>query len=198
MKWHVVLSGGVTMLAVLLTSFACGGKSDLSRSQAKKVIEKSEKLTPADCRLTLGERELQGGLQEGLWSSRHDSDFMRPECSSFRLTSRGKVYFRGDLLGSVGCSINVTPHVEFAKPLARRVVEVTGISDGPGMLGPAGTVKVVEFTWQWEWGELSDQLKSVVGGEWKEAKAEAALRLYDDGWRVEQVEIKMNPTRAPA
>lgn len=42
MKWHVVLSGGVTMLAVLLTSFACGGKSDLSRSQAKKVIEKSE------------------------------------------------------------------------------------------------------------------------------------------------------------
>jgi len=196
MKWNVVLCG-VTTLPVLLISFECGGKSDLSRNQAKKVIVKSEKFTPADCKLKLEEPELQGGVREGLWSKTANV-YNRPDCSYFALTSEGKVYFRGDNLGSVGCSINVVPYVEFAKPLARRVVEVTGITDGPGRLGPPGTVKVVEFTWKWEWGELSDQLKSVVGGEWKEAQAEALLRLYDDGWRVERVAIKMNPTRAPA
>jgi hypothetical protein len=75
-----------------------------------------------------------------------------------------------------------------APSIQRRVEEVTGISDAPS--GPPGTAKVVEFTWQWNWDAVSDEVKQIFRQMPPVAKGEAFVKLYDDGWRVEALRLE--------
>jgi hypothetical protein len=95
---------------------------------------------------------------------------------NYDVTPKGKTYFSFDM-GSL----------QIKEPMSRRVIEVTGIADGPGMLGPPGTIKDVQFTWKWNWDAVPKEVKQFLGPEPNPAKGEALLKLYDDGWRVEEL-----------
>jgi hypothetical protein len=198
MKWRDILAGTITV-AVLLTSFACGtkpdlsgsksdlsgSKSDLSRSEAKGVIEKSESFTPAHYpNISLKDEMVQAGLHQGLW--RKGGNNPTQQYWMLELTPKGKANFE-----AIDAYLNYTggsAGTLVLKPIPRRVVEVTGISDGPGMVGPPGTVKIVEFTWRWNLEGLPDEVKNAVGQDLKDRKGNALFKLYDDGWRLERIE----------
>jgi hypothetical protein len=69
------------------------------------------------------------------------------------------------------------------KPLKRSVTTVDGITDNP-----LDGSKLVMFTWQYR--DVPDFV-AVHGGLSKKDKyqAVAAMRLFDDGWRMEDVEL---------
>jgi hypothetical protein len=112
--------------------------------------------------------QLQGGIKQGFWEQDRDA--------RLSLTPKGQTYFEeiGGMLGLV------------SKPLPRRVIEVTGVADGPS---PA-TTKEVQFTWKWDFGQIPNEVKSFLGPEPKPSEGAALLKLYDDGWRVEELRVQ--------
>ena len=134
---------------------------------------------------------LRAGLKLGWW---------RRESVYFRLTEKGKAYFgepRAILL---------------REPVRRFVVEVTGITDAPSVLGPSA--KIVQYTWAFDWTHVPLPvmlaMSSSVDVPFNEAakqdgpeiikffnqlekrdphKAQALFKLYDDGWRVEKADL---------
>ncbi len=214
----------VTLAAVFLVmlSWGCGGKSELSRSKAKKLIEGSEnpmqrieeektyevaierkdraaiglavdKLSPG-ATLGISPQTVANGMRQGLWvaSQYHCID----------VTFKGGKYFVAGSYCPTAASI-LTPEgykssgpnagmieLTVAKTIKRHIIEVTGISDAPAMVGTPGTVKVAAFTWKWDRGDLPSELRSyVVDADIRRFErlhdSKALFQLYDDGWRFE-------------
>jgi hypothetical protein len=186
MKWRTMIVGAVT-LPVLFSMVGCGGKSELSRSKAEKLIQASAKFTPGEYKqIDISSSLVQMGLEQGYWTAGPPSSGF----SQVGLTEKGKRLF-AQVLG--GIWVNDRDHsslnIKVAEPLPRVVVEVTGVADGPGFEGPAGTIKDVQFTWKWDWDAVPKELKTFLGPEPKPSKGEALLKLYDDGWRVEELKV---------
>jgi hypothetical protein len=77
-----------------------------------------------------------------------------------------------------------------AKKMEREVIEITGITDAPAMLGP--NTKTVNYTWHWRTeGYKKDYPPTLVQclGPLSAApvSAEVVMKLYDDGWRIEHI-----------
>jgi hypothetical protein len=195
MKCHALLAGTIT-LAVVFTSFACGSRpsslrSGLSRSEAMDVITKSEKFTPGQFnRVHLGPQRLRIGLEQGLLRIENPSDDIR----FLELTPQGRPYIRA--MASANLNPGPWAYVDLLDvQLPRRVVEVTGIADGPGTVGPPDATKAVQFRWEWDWDKAPKELKALLWHETKPSKGEAVLKLYDDGWRAEQVQTVFRDER---
>ncbi len=163
-------------LPVLFSIFACGGKSELSRSKTNKVIQASTKFTPGEYSLQPAGDAALAGVQQGFWKKEQLVGFG----SFYALTPKGETYFTNQGGG----------YLKLKQTMGRRVIEVTGIADGPGVLGPPGTIKDVEFTWDWDWDSLPKDVKVVlVTTKPAPSKGEALLKLYDDGWRLEEIKL---------
>jgi hypothetical protein len=187
--WRVII------LALVLTTFACKKGPDLSgsqaqksgesssiqtqaehpftldRSQAKRLIESFPEFTPVkSAYIRLSEPQIQQGQRLGLWEFGDDG---------WGLTSKGKMYF-DSFFGS-----RESPTCYLGESVGRRVIEVTGLADGPTIIGPPGTVKEAEFTWDWNLEKIPVGVKNALG--LTEKQGGAVLRLYDDGWRVYRV-----------
>jgi len=115
------------------------------------------------------------------------------------LTAKGRKLFKKTTPPALGA------RAYLVDPIRRSIVDITGITDGPAVFGPS--TKIVQYTYivelrdlpkEWyeayaaEHGttpgkELSDDVEALRA---HPPSSEALLRLYDDGWRVEEVELK--------
>ncbi len=68
-----------------------------------------------------------------------------------------------------------------AKPVSPKLLEVTGITDGPE--GQPGTSKVVDFTWKLDLDSYPPEVRDLLPDATPQ-EGQATLKLYDDGWRV--------------
>jgi hypothetical protein len=68
-------------------------------------------------------------------------------------------------------------------PLKRRAVEVTGIKDAPFDKDS----KVVQFTW--EYVDVPEPVNRYTGTTAGLHSGEALFKLYDDGWRIEGLQV---------
>lgn len=181
MKWRAIIVGAV-ILPVLFSMVGCSARSELSRGKAAEVIYASDKFTPAEYReegnplVFLTEDQFRMGVEQGLWQK----DPSNPWGAT--LTPKGKTAFQS-------ISNNLSSWYLTPKPIPRRVIEVTGLADGAGTLGPPGTTKEAQFTWKWDWDAVPKEAKPFFGAEPKPSKGQAVLKLYDDGWRVEEIKV---------
>jgi hypothetical protein len=196
MKWRTTIIGAVT-IPVLISMIACGGKSELSRGKATKVIQASDKFTPGNQDAHLKADTVRVGLEQGFWQKGPENPHLftdrtaaNPDGKVYTiiLTPKGSTYF-----SSIGGFIYPGQPLGEAflqtKTMPRRVVEVTGIADGPEIEGPQGTTKDVQFTWKWDLDSVPKEVKALLETGPKASKGEALMKLYDDGWRVEEVKL---------
>jgi len=98
------------------------------------------------------------------------------------VTERGKQFFdsaSGTLLyETILQNLAVVPLV----PVQRRVVEITGITDGEN------SSKIVEYKWHWDYDAQPQELKDILFKSDVAQPGKATLKLYDDGWRVVKFE----------
>lgn len=142
-----------------------GATGQLTREVAARLIGQAPKFNTVRSIALLREGQ-RGGVREGLWSEQRV------------LTPLGRQYF-AEVVFNIPDNL-VSP----VKPATRTVTEVTGIADHP--LGPS--VKEAQFRWKYE--GLDELVARLTGQGSEPHTGEALLRLYDDGWRVEDVEVK--------
>ena len=163
-------------LALILLS--CGS-TELSRSKAERLIAVSEAFGPDTPSLALKDTDIyQRGVREGYWTLREVFyyGFGNPKGFAADLTPKGKQIF-----ASIANSQDEQPGLaRLIQPFSRRIVDVTGIAENPSARG----MKEVSFTWAWV-GLPKEVTEYCETGPWK---GKATLRLYDDGWRVEQLQ----------
>lgn len=167
------------VICLVLILGACSNNSkELTRSQAKKLIGQHETFVRVT-KLPLANRSMiDAGVNEGLWNK---TNFF-----SFELTDDGKRYFVEINLGPMDFSDNLV----LKEPAKREVVEVTGITSGIDELLGSEAIKEVQFTWKYV--GLSEVVTRYSGEIWGKIivyEGAALMKLYDDGWRVEQVEL---------
>lgn len=73
------------------------------------------------------------------------------------------------------------PKFQLQHPIARKIVKVTGITDGP-----IASIKIVEYTSSYNFPVGTDSVSKYVFTGNKET---AAFQKYDDGWRVSEVKV---------
>jgi hypothetical protein len=164
--WTVTI---VTIAGLIAMSFGCGGKGQLTRGKAKDLIERSEGFKPTQTLRNDGTRANKG-VELGFWV--HD-----PWSSEgFKLTAKGSSYFGG---------VN-RAEVSMLKPVSRRFVEITGMTAAPGF--SPDVAQSVTFTWKWDFDGYPPEVSDLIQGPTPTPNnGEAVLKLYDDGWRVENV-----------
>jgi hypothetical protein len=155
---------GVALLAVAV---GCSSNT-LTRAKAKALLETK---APATVDIYSTADELTAGVQKGLWvrTGSYKSTALLNNCMVFTDPYRGTLS-SGPYSGSQGSKFGI------------KVVEITGISDASTLLGPAGKVKIVEFTYLWDFAGCSDVVRTVFA---TPMKHRSLLQLYDDGWRLE-------------
>ncbi|MEK7603703.1 MAG: hypothetical protein AAB461_01105 [Patescibacteria group bacterium] len=155
------------------TTFSNG---KLTRSQAKELIGQNENFVSAT-KLSLASRGMKEvGIEQGLW--------YKYNWHNVKLTEEGKRYFTED----IDFTNSLKDALVLKEPLKRVVVEVKGIADGMNGLA-SDVIKEVQFTW--EYREMSDVVALYSGeSESMDRKGAALMRLYDDGWRVEEIEVE--------
>jgi len=163
-----IRKGGVSALVAASVLLACSGRSsakELTRSKAKELIQRSPSFSITE---TVPTSNLAFNVAQaaGMWKSDPNSSWWVP-------SREGAALFR---------SITLTV-VTLVKPLHRTVTEVTGITEG---LEPNVT-KVAEF--KWYFNDLAEPVARYTGATTADHDGHAALRLYDDGWRIEDITV---------
>lgn len=149
---------------------ACGtgcGPSELSRSEAERLIRSNGQFTKDLYSMPIRDRTGAEGVRAGLWTIQGalGEDF------AAELTPKGKEYF-------TFCQ-GSGAYVLLRAGWKRRVTQVTGIAEA----GEGG--KEVEFLWEVE--NVPTEVATVLElGPWR---ARALLRRYDDGWRVSGIDL---------
>lgn len=111
------------------------------------------------------------GQVEGLWDAR------RAQGNTILvLTQKGREVFANDF--------GVYDPAPLTSPAKREIVEVTGITSPP-MGGES--VKLATFTWRY--AGLSDIAARYTGEQGVVHNGEAALQLFDDGWRLQNLDL---------
>lgn len=144
---------------------AAAQRGELTRQAAARLINQAPKFKTVQS-IPIDHAAMTGGVKEGFWNEGR------------ALTTAGRQHFTEVMFGVP--QNRVLP----AQPATRVVTEVTGIADHP--LGDS--VKEAKFLWKY------DGLDAVVArftGQGSESHPGTAFfRLYDDGWRVENVEVE--------
>ncbi len=168
-----VLRNVLFFLSVLFVLLACNTNSskELTRSQAKSVIEASQQFKTSDPAIGLEPADVEAGVKAGYWVKK-PWIFGAP----LELTPAGHKYFTGfepQIQGTI---------VKCVKAPKWYIAEVTGITDAPGSVD--GNLKVVEVMVDAKFdGEMNDIVKVLNV---RPTKASITLRRYDDGWRVQE------------
>lgn len=152
---------------IVLAASACS-KSDLDRDAAQALIEKSEQVQQLSASVSVAREFFDEGVAQGLWAKVNRSETRLSERAAKEISAIGSNYLAP-----------VDP--------AKVTVTVTGVK------APAEGSKsrMVEFTWAYE--GLSPLVKRfALGG----GGGTATIELYDDGWRVSNVNLSIQPDRA--
>lgn len=172
-------------LLLLLLLLACS--HDLTRSRVADLIRTHATFAAPVVALPLQEEglftfglERDAGVIEGIWTRSIRSDFS----IRYTLTSKGRQYFARDF--------SAQERMPLGQPARRELLEVTGITTPP-MGGEAA--KLATFTWQY--AGLSPVIARYAGEASVIHEGEALFQLFDDGWRLQQLELHDLEGRIP-
>jgi len=178
-----------TAIGLILAGVGCS-RSGLTRAQAKELIQKS--FPPEECFFKVTGTTVEGMWREGLLAP-------LPYSTRLDLTPKGTQLFR-----AVGGGIDILDTADGGyvrlRSLERLVTEVTGITE------QSPTAREVRFAWRYNWDAAPDEMKRLAAEFPKStphygirgldrspgcngsiaAEGVAILKLYDDGWRVEE------------
>jgi hypothetical protein len=165
-------------LLVAIITAGCSRGDNLSRSDVKKLIDKSEQFQTNHKQFNVSRQELDCGERGGLLVSDYNPNF---GMVTFHLTPKGRseflsVAFHDDMTAKH----NGLGELELKPNLKRHVVEITGMRD------VSDKQKYAEFTWSFDETDWSDSAKSCFVDTTSKIKGTANLALYDDGWRVDK------------
>ena len=188
MKLHTPLIG-LALAASLLLITGCW-PSQLDRGAALKSINASSKFSPDTDEFWLSRPQAQCGVQAGLWkvAPQRLTDIIDNAFYGFHyryaLTAKGRTLF-----SEIGPNY-LEPKVATVKlkiPHRLTALRVTGIADyEPSVAAYHG--KEARFEWRWDDpNEFSDQLQQCIPSMFSVQGGVAHFRLYDDGWRVEEI-----------
>lgn len=179
----IIIAGTVYKDQIPYYTTFSNGKS-LTRPYAKKLMEQHEKFS----KITIlphnhviesafftkyGVDELiASGIREGIWVKSSRSTY------AVALSHYGEEYFK---LDEENDTINGFVLNDRSK---RKIVEITGIADGPKLIGEG--IREVQFTWEYDLPEVVERYFELG----KIFQGAALMRLYDNGWRVEKIELE--------
>jgi len=163
--------------------------AQLTRPKAQELISNAPGFSPTEMSLPLRGAFFDLGVKQGWWV---------PGIVGVDLTARGKEIFK------LTATLASGPKLRFVKPIRRFIIAVTGITDAPQAFGP--NAKVVQYTGGFDVSDFPKEVAKAFDDKngnppgtfiarFAEAQkknpgqSEALLKLYDDGWRVEKVEM---------
>jgi len=175
----------VGIIAAIFLAGGCG-KQELTRSKAKKLIESSKQFSPAIPSFKISKEGMEIGIREGMWE--------QSPGGILDLTDKGKTFiskfsphYKGGIFAFAETPGRLIPEncdVTLSNPCERQVVEITGITD------TERNTKLVNYNWGWKWVDIPDMIKQCLGGiEPRPSEGRAEFRLYDDGWRLEGLQL---------
>jgi hypothetical protein len=149
------------VFAISLILMSCGS-SELSRGSAEEFIEASEQVKSQATNVVGNSGYLAAGDEQGLWTIDEGNILLTPRAAKEISGISGSQIFPVE-----NSSINVI---------------VTGIAENPS----SEKIKTAEFTWKYE--NISPLVRrlAVSGG-----NGVAIFQLYDDGWRLSTVDLKL-------
>jgi hypothetical protein len=175
----------------LLAIAACQPSTTLSRGKAKALIEASSKCNPV--RILLTQEEINAA---------QDAKYLTllTVSSGYNMLTRGPLFTRTYVKVSPDgeryfmCPCKTPRQFEesatwgrckiFTAALVKpHVVEVTGITEVPDAMGGG---KLVEYTWSYDFDGMPGEIRGLFKSRQPQA-SNARLRLYDDGWRLQEI-----------
>jgi hypothetical protein len=164
---HIKLLHSLLLGIGLVTLFiGCTSDSNLSRSKAKDLLSQHPTFAAPVKEIRIGLKGFNTGCNEKLWDCQWGA--ISPKGAEFVTSWRG-------------------PGVVVLRQQAKReVAEVTGITDDAEI----GQGKVVEFTWKYT-GIPAGFARHVGAGATTPEKSKAWFKLYDDGWRLETLNVNV-------
>jgi hypothetical protein len=161
----------LTILGILaLTSCTSIGSNskDLTRAKALPLINAAKELAQPTAQVGVTKECLDIAVRDGFFMASYPTEQLSPKASQH---FSKYWYFAGT--------------ATLQTPLKRKAIEVTGITDAPIGTG----TKVVQF--KWEYVDVPDFVNRYTGTTGiPHEEGQALLKLYDDGWRVEEVHIQ--------
>ena len=159
------------LIALFISLFltACG-KPELSRPEAAKQIQTSQELLRMKRTVWLQPDAQKMGTDQGLWQV-STNQFGYPLTSPV-LGEKAKKFIDSISLANFALILK--------EPVDVRI-EITGVAPVP----MAESVREAQFTWSYEGLPSLVKRFALKGG-----SGSAHFRLYDDGWRLEDVELK--------
>jgi len=157
---------------VLVLLFCASCSNSLSRDKAKALINASDQfaqIAERTAALEIDRDSFNQGVQRGYWES------VNPNDAEAHITRAGGKFFSRVFTSSPSGKglFLVYAHVR----LNPSVVEVTGISESK-----------VEFTYVRNVDQLPPEIRDIFREQPPPSKGRAIVRLYDDGWRVVEIE----------
>ncbi len=171
----IVRTTAVTALVFL--GIACGSR-DLTRQQAQELIEQHQEFA-LEQELTATEEAARRAIDEHLLEKRPFEGF-----GTMVDRSTGSGPYRVSVKGLKVFKVVDLYRFTLQQPIHRKVSEVTGITED------ASGTKVATFLWHFS--DLSVTLNRYTGVTTADHEGQALFRRYDDGWRVETVELSKN------
>lgn len=169
--------------AAILTTillFACG-QTDLTRTEAKTLLERSSNLSQYKTTLPLHASALDLGAQMGFWKPRGGGGFdpkeFNPNLGNEFVEIRGGGFMRDFDVIEVSKSTSSNISLE---------IEVTGISGDT-----KSDTRRIEFAWRYTNLPRHSKFVAVEGGQ-----GIAEARIYDDGWRISE-NISVTASKTP-
>lgn len=162
----------LSVLAIVTLAFSgCESKTSLSRSKAKHLIETSKGFSTPISQIALTDDDVKQGISDGYW---HEANALFLG-TYLELTDKGKQAFKGFEPQAGGVRI-----LDIRQEVRPLVGDVTGIAD------VSTTEKTADFTFHPDFSSLPLDLQAIFKNR-RATAAQASFKLYDDGWRVEQV-----------
>src|ERR1035441_5391861 len=133
-----------SVLLLLLLSVGCSSQT-LTRAKAKELIEKR----PAE-RVTIWPtaEELATAVQKGLWVKIRSPYPVPIGSDEYQATALLKACMVMDSTATLNSEFGI------------KVGEITGIADAPTEFGPAGTAKIVKFTYTYDFAGCPDVVRT--------------------------------------
>lgn len=152
---------------IVSTGAACAVAATLTRADAQRAIQKYPDFAVTDTIPGLVNPGFDRAVADGMWVQAPSGGGP----GGWVPSALGKQYFTSVTLGGVHLS----------RPLHRAITAITGIADD----GQSGE-KVTEFTWHFT--DLTSPLWKYTGATTDDHVGKATFRLYDDGWRVKELD----------
>lgn len=147
------------------------GKSQLSRERTENLIRNSPQFQELRTKIYLQSGGLEKGVEQKMWA--HYG-------SNYRLTEKTRTIVS-----------QVTDfYITLLKPAGEPSVHVTGIADANPFGAGATSIKEAQFSWAYT--DLPSVIKRFAS---RGGTGEGYFRLYDDGWRLEDVSLNYRAAR---